>query len=159
MLNTYPDPCIQICITIQIRIRQQGHKCTQSSCHLALQNQNHSFPNFQQVSHHLTTDPCTTFADLFLHCVPLSCHLALYSIFMHLVKEFFILEVHGSGLSGHSGQDEIIEEVERQVNWPCITKDVSKIISKCRICQLAKHCTQNTNLYTPLHPRLALAAC
>ena len=61
-----------------------------------------------------------------------------------------VWEVHAGGLSGHFGRDKTIEEVERQFYWPSLKKDVAKIIGQCHQCQLAKHCKQNTGLYTPL---------
>ena len=66
------------------------------------------------------------------------------------VRDFLVWEVHAGGLSGHFGRDKTIEEVERQFYWPSLKRDVAKIIGQCRQCQLAKHCKQNTGLYTPL---------
>ena len=66
------------------------------------------------------------------------------------IRDFLVWEVHAGGLSGHFGCDKTIEEVERQFYWPSLKRDVAKIIGQCRQCQLAKHCKQNTGLYTPL---------
>jgi len=40
--------------------------------------------------------------------------------------------------------------VERQFFWSSLKRDVAKLVSQCRTCQLAKHRKQNTGLYTPL---------
>ena len=54
------------------------------------------------------------------------------------------------GLIGHLGCDKTIEEVKHQFYRPSLKRDVAKIISQRRTCQLAKHRKQNTSLYTPL---------
>ena len=40
--------------------------------------------------------------------------------------------------------------MERQFFWSSLKRDVAKLVSQCRTCQLAKHRKQNTGLYTPL---------
>ena len=62
------------------------------------------------------------------------------------VRDFLVLELHVGGLAGHFGRDKTIEEVERQFYWPTLKRDVAKIISQCRTCQVAKH---RKGLYTP----------
>lgn len=61
-------------------------------------------------------------------------------------------EISWCGLLGNFGCDKTIEEVERQffLIRPSLKRDVSEIIDQCHHCQLAKHCNQNTGLYTPL---------
>ena len=66
------------------------------------------------------------------------------------VRDFLLWEIHAGGLAGHFGRDKTIEEVERQFYWPTLKRDVAKIVSQCRTCQVAKHRKQNTGLYTPL---------
>ena len=66
------------------------------------------------------------------------------------VRDFLVWEIHAGGLAGHFGRDKTIEEVERQFYWPTLKRDVAKIVSQCRTCQVAKHRKQNTGLYTPL---------
>lgn len=63
---------------------------------------------------------------------------------------FLIWEIHAGGLSGHFGRNKTIEEVERPFFWSSLKRDVAKLVSQCRTCQLAKHKKQNTGLYTPL---------
>ena len=66
------------------------------------------------------------------------------------VRDFLVWEIHARGLAGDFGRDKTIEEVECQFYWPCLKKGVVKRVGQCRTCQLAKHCKQNTGLYTPL---------
>ena len=40
--------------------------------------------------------------------------------------------------------------MEHQFYWPSLKRGVAKIVGQCLTCQLAKHCKQNTGLYTPL---------
>ena len=65
-----------------------------------------------------------------------------------LVRDFLVWEIHAGGLAGHFGRDKTIEEVERQFYWLGLKRGVAKIVGQCRTCQLAKHCKQNTSLYT-----------
>ena len=66
------------------------------------------------------------------------------------MRDFLVQETHAGGLAGHFGRDKTIEEVEHQFYWPDLKRGVAKIVGQCRTCQLAKHCKQNTSLYTPL---------
>ena len=66
------------------------------------------------------------------------------------VRDFLVWEIHAGGLVSHFGRDKTIEEVEHQFYWPGLKRGVAKIIGQRRTCQLAKHCKQNTSLYTPL---------
>ncbi|GFZ15624.1 hypothetical protein Acr_25g0000330 [Actinidia rufa] len=55
------------------------------------------------------------------------------------VRDFLVWEIHAGDLAGHFGRDKTIEEVERQFYWPTLKRDVAKIVSQCRTCQVAKH--------------------
>ena len=60
--------------------------------------------------------------------------------------------MHAGGLAGHYGRDLTIALVEDRFDWPSLSlkKDVSRIVSQWRTCQLAKAKKNNTALYTPL---------
>ena len=55
-------------------------------------------------------------------------------------------EVHVGGLAGHFGQNKTIETVEHRFYWPSLKRDVAKIVSQCRTCQLAKQQKQMSDL-------------
>ena len=44
------------------------------------------------------------------------------------IRDFLVWEVHAGGLSRHFGCDKTLEEVERQLYWPSLKRDVDKII-------------------------------
>ena len=66
------------------------------------------------------------------------------------IREFVILELHSGGLAGHFGRDKTIHLVEDRFFWPGLKRDVSTVVQRCRVCQLAKGHKQNTGLYSPL---------
>ena len=66
------------------------------------------------------------------------------------MRDFLVWEIHARGLVSHFGRDKTIEESERQFYWPSLKRGIAKIVGQCGTCQLAKHCRQNTGLYTPL---------
>lgn len=68
------------------------------------------------------------------------------------LRDFLVWEMHAGGLAGHYGRDFTIALVEDRFDWPSLSlkKDVSRIVSQCRTCQLAKAKKNNTALYTPL---------
>ena len=66
------------------------------------------------------------------------------------MRDFLVWEIHAGGLVGHFGRDKTIEESERQFYWPSLKRGIAKIVGQYGTCQLAKHCRQNTGLYTPL---------
>ncbi|KAJ0967944.1 hypothetical protein J5N97_024861 [Dioscorea zingiberensis] len=66
------------------------------------------------------------------------------------LRDFLIWELHAGGLAGHFGKDKTIALVEDRFYWPSLKKDVIRVVSQCRTCQLAKARKQNTGLYTPL---------
>ena len=114
-----------------------------------LQEEYESCPDFGEVYTTLRTEHLQVVDDLILRdgylfktnklCIPCTS-----------VRDFLVWEVHAGGLSGHFGRDKTIEEAERQFYWPSLKRSVAKIIGQYRQCQLAKHCKQNTGLYTPL---------
>lgn len=59
-------------------------------------------------------------------------------------------ELHTGGLAGHFGRDKIIAIIEDRFFWPCLKKEVARIVAECRTCRTAKGRKQNTGLYTPL---------
>ncbi|KAM2088669.1 hypothetical protein ACFX1T_032717 [Malus domestica] len=66
------------------------------------------------------------------------------------LREFLIWELHGGGLAGHFGKDKTIALMEDRFYWPSLKRDVARLLSQCRTCQLAKARKRNTGLYTPL---------
>lgn len=66
------------------------------------------------------------------------------------VREQVIWELHSGGAAGHFGRDKSIAIVEDRFHWPSLKRDVAKIISQCRTCQVCKGRKKNTGLYTPL---------
>jgi len=67
------------------------------------------------------------------------------------MRDFFIWEIYAGGLSGHFRKNKIIKVVECWFFYSSLKRDIAKLVSRCRICQLAKHRKQNTSLYTLLH--------
>ena len=61
-----------------------------------------------------------------------------------------VCELHARGTVGHFGRDKTIAMVEGCFYWPSLKMGVAKVVSHCRICQLAKGRKKNTGLYTPL---------
>ena len=66
------------------------------------------------------------------------------------LREFLVWELHAGGLAGHFRRNKTIEAVEHRFYWPSLKRDVARLVSQCRTCQLAKQRKQNTGLYTPL---------
>lgn len=66
------------------------------------------------------------------------------------VRDFLILELHAGGIARNFGRDKTIALVEDLFYWPSLKRDATRIVERCRTCQLAKHKRQNTGLYTPL---------
>ncbi|XP_038986581.1 uncharacterized protein LOC120112087 [Phoenix dactylifera] len=66
------------------------------------------------------------------------------------LRNHIIWEVHGGGLAGHFGRDKTIAMMEDRFYWLTLHKDVHRIITHCRTCQLAKRAKSNASLYSPL---------
>jgi len=66
------------------------------------------------------------------------------------LRYFLVWELHGGDLAGHFDRDKIIALVEDRFYWPSLKRDVVRIVSQCRICQLDKSKKQNTDFYTLL---------
>ena len=66
------------------------------------------------------------------------------------LRDFLVWELHAGGLAGHFGRDKTIALVEDRLYWPLLKRDVARIVSQCRTCQLGKAKKQNSGLYTPL---------
>ncbi|KAL6562636.1 hypothetical protein OROGR_003643 [Orobanche gracilis] len=66
------------------------------------------------------------------------------------LRDFLIWELHDGGLAGHLGRDKTTILVADRFLWPSLRKDVARVVSQCRVCQLSKARKQNTGLYTPL---------
>lgn len=58
-----------------------------------------------------------------------------------------VLELHNAG---HAGRDRSIELVQRSYFWPTIRCDVTRFVTRCRICQISKGSATNVGLYRPL---------
>ncbi|WOH04342.1 hypothetical protein DCAR_0623751 [Daucus carota subsp. sativus] len=59
----------------------------------------------------------------------------------------FIQELHNEG---HVGRDRTFQLLAGSYFWPSMRKEVSKFVSRCRVCQLAKGSSTNAGLYLPL---------
>jgi len=68
----------------------------------------------------------------------------------YIPRGFSLWEIHVGGLARHFGQNKMIEAVEYRFYWLSLKKDVAKIVSQCRTCQLAKQQKQIAEPYTPL---------
>ena len=58
--------------------------------------------------------------------------------------------MHAGGLVGHLGKNRTIALVAYCFYWPSLKRDVHRIVSQCRTCQLAKTKRHNPGFYTPL---------
>ena len=54
------------------------------------------------------------------------------------LREFLLWELHARGLTGHFRRNKIIEAVEHHFYWSSLKRDVARLVSQCRTCQLAK---------------------
>nr|GEX16473.1 hypothetical protein [Tanacetum cinerariifolium] len=70
-------------------------------------------------------------------CVPLS-----------FLRDSIILESHAGGLASHFGRDKTIDLIHGNFYLPKMERDVSRIISRCRVCHIAKIHSTNASLYT-----------
>lgn len=61
-----------------------------------------------------------------------------------------VWELHAGGLTDHFGHDKTVALVEDRFYWSSLKRDLGRIVSQCRTCQLGKSKKQNTGLYTPL---------
>ena len=66
-------------------------------------------------------------------------------------RDLLIWEMHAGSLAEHFRRDKTIALIEDGFYWPSLKRDVARIVTRCKTCQLAKAKKQNTNLYTPLH--------
>jgi len=66
------------------------------------------------------------------------------------LRDFLSWEVHAGGLAGHFHQNKIIKVVKHRFYWPSLKRDVAKIGSQYRTCQLDKQQKQIAGPYTPL---------
>ena len=68
----------------------------------------------------------------------------------HVPQEFSLLGSTFWRSAGHFGQNKTIEAVEHRLYRLSLKRDVAKIVSQCRTCQLAKQQKQIVEPYTPL---------
>ncbi|XP_078445569.1 uncharacterized protein LOC144714662 [Wolffia australiana] len=54
------------------------------------------------------------------------------------LRDFLICKCHVGGLSGHFRREKTISTVEYQFYWPSLKRDISNIITQCRLWALAK---------------------
>lgn len=74
----------------------------------------------------------------------------LLSIPQGSLRQSIVKEAHEGGLSGHFERDKTVALLQENFYWPCMSKDVSHFIARCRTYNIAKSHAQNTGLYTPL---------
>ena len=66
------------------------------------------------------------------------------------MSENIIREKHSGGLAGHFGVDKTLDQINHFYYWPKMRREVQQIVTRCKVCQLAKGKSQNVGLYTPL---------
>ncbi|XP_038695889.1 uncharacterized protein LOC119993050 [Tripterygium wilfordii] len=123
-----------------------------------------SSTGFESIREHYASDPdfATIWADL-TNVVPKDTSSSLFVLqdgylfkANHLClpqgsfREFVITELHAGGLAGHLGRDKTIALVVDRFFWPQLRRDVTRLIQRCRVCQLQKGTRTNSGLYTPL---------
>jgi len=54
------------------------------------------------------------------------------------LRNYLVQELHDGGLAGYFGRDKIIALVEDKFYLPSPKRDVDRIVSQCRTCQLGK---------------------
>lgn len=64
------------------------------------------------------------------------------------LRNKLISELHSAG---HVGRDRTVELVLRRYFWPTARREISKFVTRCRICQISKGVAYNAGLYRPLH--------
>jgi len=65
-------------------------------------------------------------------------------------RDFLVWEMHAGGRAGHLVKNVPIALVADRFYWPSLERDVYRIVSQCRTCQLDKTKRHNIGLYTPL---------
>ncbi|KAJ0506019.1 putative nucleotidyltransferase, Ribonuclease H [Helianthus annuus] len=65
-------------------------------------------------------------------------------------REAIVLECHQGALAGHFGREKTTALVRDQFYWPNISKKVTKVLNRCRVCHVAKTRHTNHGIYTPL---------
>lgn len=66
------------------------------------------------------------------------------------MRENIIREKHSGGLAGHFSMDKTVEQLSHFYFRPKMQRDVQWLVTRCKVCQLAKGQSQNTRLYTSL---------
>ena len=66
------------------------------------------------------------------------------------LRDHLIWEMHAGGVTGHFGGDKTIVLVEDRFYWPCVKRDVARVVSHCQVCQVSKGRKQKRGLYTLL---------
>ena len=64
------------------------------------------------------------------------------------LRDNLFWEIHAGGIVGHFGRDKTIILMKDRFSWPSVGLNVVRIVSHCRMCQVAKGRKQNTTLYT-----------
>ena len=59
-------------------------------------------------------------------------------------RDFLIWELHAGGLAGHFGVNKTVALIEDRFYWPSLKRDVARVVSQCRTCQMSKAKRQNT---------------
>ncbi|KAF7839637.1 putative mitochondrial protein [Senna tora] len=54
------------------------------------------------------------------------------------IRDFLIWELHAGGLAGHFGRDKTIALIEDRFYWPSLKRDVARVLSQCRTCDLLR---------------------
>lgn len=63
------------------------------------------------------------------------------------LRNKLIAELHNIG---HPGRDRSVELLQRNYFWPTLRRDVSRFVTRCRICHTSKGSATNAGLYMPL---------
>ncbi|PKU83407.1 RNA-directed DNA polymerase [Dendrobium catenatum] len=65
-------------------------------------------------------------------------------------RQFLIKEAHCGNLAAHVGRDRTLSQLQVRFYWPHLSRDVTRFVERCSVCQTFKGTTQNTGLYLPL---------
>ena len=65
-------------------------------------------------------------------------------------RDFLIWELQGGGLAGHFGITKTLHALKACYYWPCLGRDVRRLIGRCTTCIIGKLTKQNSGQYLPL---------
>ncbi|XP_071739767.1 uncharacterized protein [Rutidosis leptorrhynchoides] len=103
-------------------------------------------PDFHQIWAKCTQG---TYLNFSMHDGFLFCGLTL-CIPRGSLREAIIIESHDGGLVGHIGLNKTLALIRGHFFWPHMELDVNRMVTRCRVCHIAKLQGSNVGLYLPL---------